>query len=133
MCGIFAGKDSAGAEDQIQILAAVEERTTIGTVPADRNKNFKLMADVNLTEYTGTSFNRIGTGDSIAFTGVFDGNGCTISNFTYSSNSSYYAGIFGYIDSGSSGNCGGADLDLSGTVDWQDLAIFIEAWLQGLQ
>lgn len=46
----------------------------------DWDKHFKLMADINLADYTGTEFNIIGNYDN-PFTGVFDGNDHTISNF----------------------------------------------------
>jgi hypothetical protein len=47
----------------------------------DWDKHFKLMSDIDLGAYTGTQFNIIGSIQS--FTGTFDGNGHTISNFTY--------------------------------------------------
>ena len=55
----------------------------------DRDKHFKLMADIDLSAFTGTSFNIIQ-----AFTGVFDGNNHTISNFTYSCTGEICIGIF---------------------------------------
>jgi hypothetical protein len=70
------------------------------TIGADANywdKHFRLMADIDLSVYTGTSFNIIGRG-STHFTGVFDGNGHTISNFTYDSNGTNNIGLFGYIN-----------------------------------
>ncbi|MHC4695099.1 MAG: GLUG motif-containing protein [Planctomycetota bacterium] len=55
----------------------------------DRDKCFRLMADIDLSSYTGTEFNLI-----MMFTGVFDGNGHTISNFTYASNDRNPKGLF---------------------------------------
>jgi hypothetical protein len=77
----------------------------IGADPCDWGSHFKLMADIDLSSYTGTSFNIIGYGESWhpydpnnkAFTGVFDGNGHTISNFTYDSNDRDCIGLFGYV------------------------------------
>jgi len=57
------------------------------------------MADVNLASYTGTQFNIIGN-YSDPFIGVFDGNGHTISNFTYETANSDDIGLFGYAGSG---------------------------------
>jgi hypothetical protein len=54
----------------------------IGAEFNDWDKHFKLMADIDLGTYTGESFNIIGY-SFLPFTGVFDGNGHTISNFTY--------------------------------------------------
>ncbi|MHC4316695.1 MAG: GLUG motif-containing protein [Planctomycetota bacterium] len=63
----------------------------------DWDKHFLLCADIDLSAYTGTNFNIIGTGYSNSFTGVFDGNGHTISNFTYTSTGTNYIGLFGYV------------------------------------
>jgi len=73
-------------------------------IGADANfwdAHFRLMADIDLAGYTGTSFNIIGTWDE-PFTGVFDGNGHTISNFTYTityATGEYCKGLFGEVDS----------------------------------
>jgi len=51
-----------------------------------------------LSGYTGTSFNIIGSYTPwLPFSGVFDGNGHTISNFTYESNDTDNIGLFGYV------------------------------------
>jgi len=62
------------------------------------HKHFKLMADIDLSCYTGTDFNIIGTYFGNPFMGVFDGNNHDISNFTYSCPDSNFIGLFGYID-----------------------------------
>jgi len=91
------GGGSGTAEDPYLVYTA-EQMNTIGTEPNDWDKHFKLMADIDLSGYTGTDFNIIGNGLLPAFTGVFDGNDHTISNFTYSSTGEPCIGIFGYID-----------------------------------
>ena len=48
----------------------------IGADANDWDKHFKLMADIDLAGFSGTAFNIIAN-----FTGVFDGNDHTISNF----------------------------------------------------
>jgi hypothetical protein len=63
----------------------------------DWDKHFLLCADIDLSGYTGTSFNIIGISYSNPFRGVFDGNGHTISNFTYTSTGTNYIGLFGYV------------------------------------
>jgi hypothetical protein len=69
----------------------------------DLDKHFLLCADIDLSAFTGTSFNIIGyfvgenSPDNKPFTGVFDGNGHTIANFTYNSNDRRRIGLFGYV------------------------------------
>jgi len=67
----------------------------------DWDKHFKLMADIDLSGFTGTSFNIIGYyvsyNDKKPFTGVFDGDDHTISNFTHTSTDRICIGLFGYI------------------------------------
>jgi hypothetical protein len=63
------------------LIATAEDLNSIGLDPCDWDKHFKMTADINLADYTDEEFNLIGTG--IPFTGVFDGNGHTILNFTY--------------------------------------------------
>ncbi|MHC4695042.1 MAG: hypothetical protein ACYS67_20110, partial [Planctomycetota bacterium] len=69
----------------------------------DWDKHFKLMSNVDLSEYTGTEFNIIGEYVSYnnpknkSFTGVFDGNGHTISNFTYASTGINCIGLFSFV------------------------------------
>lgn len=88
------------AEDPYLICAPVHMQQ-IGANPDDWDKHFKLTADIDLSAYTDTQFNIIGWYedglDNEPFTGVFDGNGHTISNFTYSSAGANYIGLFGYI------------------------------------
>ena len=81
-------------------IADANDMNEIGTDPNDWDKHFKLVADINLGGYTGTQFNIIGISYTNAFTGVFDGNGHTISNFTYDTNNTERIGLFGFVDSG---------------------------------
>jgi hypothetical protein len=69
----------------------------IGRIRCDWDKHFKLMADIDLSTYEGTSFNIIGTSWDYPFVGVFDGQGHTISNFTYASTGADHIGLFGYV------------------------------------
>jgi len=83
------GGGSGTAEDPYQIWTA-EQMNTIGAEPNDWDKHFKLMTDLDLSAYQGNTFHLIGYyalenrgyGDQ-GFSGVFDGNGHAISNFTY--------------------------------------------------
>ncbi len=99
------GGGSGTTKDPYLIYTA-EQMNAIGANPDDWNKHFRLMADIDLSDYTGTEFNIIGlyvgwnSSKNKPFTGVFDGNGHTISNFTYDSNGVDYIGLFGYIKGG---------------------------------
>jgi len=86
-----------GEPNNPYLIYTAEQMNTIGTEPNDWDKHFKLMADIDLVEYKGTEFNLIGSLKT-PFTGVFDGNVHTISNFIYDCNGlTYYVGLFGYV------------------------------------
>ena len=82
----------SGTEEDPYLIYTAEELNTIGLIPCDKDKHFKLMADIDLSSYTGTAFNIIRD-----FTGVFDGSGRTISNFSYTSTDIDDIGLFGYV------------------------------------
>jgi hypothetical protein len=79
-------------------IADANDMNEIGTHPEDWGSHFLLVNDINLADYTGTQFNIIGTSSSNAFTGVFDGNGHSISNFTYIEPGGVNIGVFGVIN-----------------------------------
>jgi hypothetical protein len=85
------------AEDPYLIYTA-EQMNAIGAQPNDWDKHFKLMADIDLSAYTGTEFNLIGIPWSNPFRGVFDGNGHTISSFTYARQREYHVGLFSIVN-----------------------------------
>jgi hypothetical protein len=80
-----------GEPNNPYLIYTAEQLNTIGLNQEDADKHFKLMANIDLSAYEGDTFNRIGFYDppELApdwhppFTGVFDGNNHTISNFTY--------------------------------------------------
>lgn len=71
-----------GEPNEPYLIYTAEQMNEIGLHEEDWEKHFKLMADIDLSSYTGTSFNLIGTSHN-PFWGVFDGNDHTILNFTY--------------------------------------------------
>jgi len=79
------------------LIYTAEHMNTIGTEPNDWDMHFKLMANIDLSEYKGTDFNIIGIGFANPFTGLFDGNGHTISSFSYTSAGKPYIGVFGCV------------------------------------
>jgi len=87
----------SGTAQEPYLIFTAEHMNAIGASVPDRDAHFKLCADIDLGGYAGSSFNRIGS-ELNPFTGVFDGAGHTISNFTYQSVSAGYVGLFGYID-----------------------------------
>ena len=80
-----------GEPNDPYLIYTADQMNAIGANQGHWDKHFKLMADIDLSQYMGEKFNIIGeryyesgwTGR--AFTGIFDGNGKKISNFTYSS------------------------------------------------
>jgi len=85
-----------GAPDDPYLIYTAEQMNAIGSNRNDWDKHFKLMADIDLDQYTGETFNIIGTGANSAFQGIFDGNGKTISQFTTTKRD--YTGMFGYME-----------------------------------
>ncbi len=94
----------SGEPNDPYLIFDANQMNEIGANSNDWNKHFKLMADIDLGVFTGTSFNIIGERyyDSgwikNPFTGVFDGSGYTISNFTYTSTGTDFIGLFVYVD-----------------------------------
>lgn len=96
------GDGSAGYPYRI---ATAEDLNDIGAHPEDWDEHFVLMNDIDLSEYTGAEFNVIGyyhtEVNNAAFTGSFDGNSHTISNFTHVGGPYIsYLALFGYVGSG---------------------------------
>jgi hypothetical protein len=78
-------------------IAAANDLNDIGNHVEDFNKCFVQVNDISLAGYKGAEFNIIGSYPDNPFTGVFDGNGHTISNFTYESDGTDFIGLFGYV------------------------------------
>ena len=100
----------AGTQIDPYLIYTPEQLNMIGLFLCDWDKHFKLMADIDLGGYMGTSFNIIGYyrsfSDDKPFTGVLDGNGHIISNFTYILTEGDYIGLFGYVYDGDIRNLG---------------------------
>jgi hypothetical protein len=93
--GTYIGGD--GSPENPYQIATAEDMNEIGANPADWDAHFVMVNDINLADYTGTQFNIIGEWPDNPFTGVFDGNDHTISNFTYTTTDTDNIGIFGYV------------------------------------
>jgi hypothetical protein len=82
-----------GEPNDPYLVCTPQQMNAIGANPDDWSKHFELMADIDLTTFTGNQFNIIKR-----FTGTFDGNHHAISHFTYSApTGDEVAGLFGYI------------------------------------
>jgi hypothetical protein len=79
-------------------IADANNMNEIGLHSEDWGSHFVLVNDVNLAEYTGTQFNVIGDFPT-AFTGVFDGNSHSISNFNYDFLTTFEIGLFVHVNS----------------------------------
>jgi hypothetical protein len=94
----------SGTADDPYLIYTAEQMNAIGANPDDFDKHFKLKADIDLSGYTGVKFNTVGTyagwysPQNRAFSGVFDGQGHTISNFTRTSMKAECIGLFTYIN-----------------------------------
>lgn len=100
--GTYSG--GTGEPDEPFIISTPEDMNDIGNHPEDFNKHFIMLNDINLADYTGTSFNMIGiyvgwrNPDNKPFRGVFDGNGYSIYNFTHSSTNMIPVGLFSLVN-----------------------------------
>jgi hypothetical protein len=97
----------SGTSSDPYLIYNAAQLNGIGARAGDWGKCFKVMANIDLSGYDGIagrpSFNRIGVFSNLPFTGIFDGNNCTISNFKLDSNAGNDGvGMFGCMDSGTS-------------------------------
>lgn len=105
------GGGSGTALDPYQIRTP-EQMNTIGANPADWASCFKLMADIDMSVYTGTQYNIIGNWTT-KFTGTFDGDNHKIRNLTYSTTTSVgWTGLFGFTNSATLKNVGLENVNL---------------------
>jgi len=94
----FLSMAGSGTEENPYLVHTPEELNAIGLFPCEWSKHFKLMANIDLGSYTEEQFNITGVNYQNAFTGGFDGNRHTVSNFSYTtSRHRIYIGFFGYI------------------------------------
>ncbi|MCE5186248.1 MAG: DNRLRE domain-containing protein [Planctomycetaceae bacterium] len=105
---IFGG--GKGTDSEPFLIYTGQQMNQIGLYPHRWHMSYKLMADVSLSAYTGTAYNRIGLASMTSglgyFYGVFDGNYHTVSGFSYSASSTDNIGLFGYVYNGTIRNLG---------------------------
>jgi hypothetical protein len=93
----YAG--GSGSEEDPFLIQTAEHLNTIGLSICDWDKQFRLVADIDLTDYSGESGNpafNVIANYVVPFSGVFDGAGHTISNFTHR-NDEAWSGLFTLI------------------------------------
>ena len=93
----------SGEPNEPFLIYDAAELQAVGANPGDWGKHFRLMADIDLSGYPGSTFNQIGYYDAggdiyLPFGGVFDGNGYTISNFNFDAPTEVCVGLFGCVD-----------------------------------
>lgn len=86
----------AGEPNDPYLLYTAEHLSILGAEPNDRDKHFKLMADIDLGNETAAGFSTIGNNDG-PFTGVFDGDGHKIRNLAWHSSDTDPIGLFRYV------------------------------------
>ncbi len=100
LCSFAWGKygGGSGTATDPYLIYTPEQLNSIGADTRDWDKCFRLMADLDLSGYKGSTFQIIGLNWKGAFRGVFDGNGKTISNFTYTrTDGTGSVGLFGFV------------------------------------
>jgi hypothetical protein len=85
-----------GTEEEPFLICTAEQMQAIGENNHHWGKHFKLMANIDLNDFEPNAFNIIGD-YMFGFTGVFDGNGHAICNFTYIGTDEDRIGIFGEV------------------------------------
>ncbi|MHC4676992.1 MAG: hypothetical protein ACYTBZ_31300, partial [Planctomycetota bacterium] len=87
----FSG--GTGEPNDPYLISTAAELNSISYNPRLMKAHFKLIDDIDLT---GVNFYIIGSRD-YPYSGVFDGNDHTISNFTYTSTGTSHIALFGYV------------------------------------
>ncbi len=82
----------SGTQLDPYLIYTAEQLDMIGLIECDWNKQFRLMADIDLTEY---SYDRAVVAHGACFTGVFNGNSHVISHLTITGRD--YLGLFGRL------------------------------------
>ena len=100
----------ASQADWVELQAKI---STAATTDAYRDKYYVLTADI---DFAGGSLATIGTEDSQAFTGCFDGDGHTLSNLTLArSTDAERCALFGSLDGGTLKNLSFVNVSTQGT------------------
>ena len=106
----------AGTEYSPHLIYTADELNLIGLFPCDWDKHFRLMSDIDLSDYSYDTA-VIAPYHLPAFTGVFNGNGFVVSNLHIQGGR--YLGLFGQLGSEAEvSNLGLELIDINGTGDF---------------
>ncbi len=92
----YSGGDGSALEPYR--IATAEDLADLSLDPDNWHRHFRLAADVDMRDVPSPLMRTIGN-DEIAFSGVFDGNGRVIRNFTCANPDGDTAGLFGQVRS----------------------------------
>jgi len=122
-----------GTAEDPYLIHTTDELALVASEPDEWGRHFRLMADLDLGTHPDVGLT-LGWGEpnSRAFTGVFDGNGHTISNFTYVSQWGDCGGFFGYVTSAPCGGRGEPDCDAVPHATIKDLGL-VNPVVDGIQ
>jgi len=102
--GFYTYGGGSGSESSPLRIETAEHLDEMSEYADTWSRCFKVVNDINLSGYVFGVDDRIGT-DTIPFTGVFDGNGQTISNLSYqNSGPEAYNGLFAVVGDGAPGS-----------------------------
>ncbi|MCK4999692.1 MAG: PASTA domain-containing protein, partial [Anaerohalosphaera sp.] len=113
----FPYESGIGTENEPYIISNANQLNAIGERPSDWDKNFVLTSDIDMSGIESTAYNIIGSGFN-PFSGSLDGQGHTISNFSYLKKGYYEnVGLFGFVDPNSQiSNLGLSNVDVVATL-----------------
>lgn len=131
------GGGSGTTENPYQIRTP-QQMNAIGTAPQDWASHFVLMADLDMSDYSGTQYNIIGNAVT-PFTGSFNGGGHVLSNLSYTTLSAVdYAGVFGYIQNAAIRNLiienitlASGGRNIGGLVGWNESSSVSNSYVSG--
>ncbi len=90
----FSDYEGDGTATHPYLVRTVEQLDTIGRFPGEWDRCYRLESDLDLSQLTAT-FHMIGCKE-VCFTGTFDGNGHSVSNFKYTDGYDYGVGMFAH-------------------------------------
>ena len=105
----------AGTVSSPYVICTSAQLQNLGGQSASWASAFKLMADLDLSAFSGSSFNIIGN-STTKFTGIFDGNGHSIANFSYASGGNGI-GLFAQTQNATLKNLNLTNVNVSGQYD----------------
>lgn len=102
--GPFANSGEAGIDGSSELkaftLCSSDQLNQIGTNSTNWDKYYTVEGDINMAHLTGTEYNIIGD-NTTEYSGIFNGDGNSIYNLTYSNATQNFVGLIGVLEGGS--------------------------------